>query len=142
MITGVDLLIRRTFPAHRVDLGAVDHPRRHLLLVGARRLTTAVDLLDLRVDGALDYTMTAVGAEQVTFMLQSGLPLATRSHKEFTGSWSRPAGVQLPDRLRARRRAYHTAPWDPGRIASGTAVEMCSTRCTTGNGPSASWPAA
>lgn len=46
--------------------------------------TTTVDELDLRPGGALDYTMTATGPEQVAFMEQAGMPLATRSHKEFT----------------------------------------------------------
>jgi uncharacterized protein YndB with AHSA1/START domain len=45
---------------------------------------TTVDVLDLRPGGALDYTMTATGPEQVAFMEQAGMPLATRSHKEFT----------------------------------------------------------
>lgn len=45
---------------------------------------TTVELLDLRVGGSLEYTMTAVGPEQVAFMQQAGLPLSTRSHKQFT----------------------------------------------------------
>jgi uncharacterized protein YndB with AHSA1/START domain len=46
--------------------------------------TTAVDLLDLRPGGVLDYTMTATGQEQIAFMEQAGMPLATTSHKRFT----------------------------------------------------------
>jgi uncharacterized protein YndB with AHSA1/START domain len=45
---------------------------------------TTVDTLDLRPGGALDYTMTATGPEQIAFMEQAGMPLATASHKEFT----------------------------------------------------------
>ena len=45
---------------------------------------TTVDLLELRPGGALDYTMKATGPEQVAFMEQAGMPLSTRSHKEFT----------------------------------------------------------
>jgi uncharacterized protein YndB with AHSA1/START domain len=45
--------------------------------------TTTVDRLDLRSGGALDYTMTATGKEQIAFMEQAGMPLSTRSHKEF-----------------------------------------------------------
>jgi uncharacterized protein YndB with AHSA1/START domain len=45
--------------------------------------TTTVDRLDLRCGGALDYTMTATGKEQIAFMEQAGMPLSTRSHKEF-----------------------------------------------------------
>jgi uncharacterized protein YndB with AHSA1/START domain len=46
--------------------------------------TTTVDALDLRPGGALDYTMTATGPEQVAFMEQAGMPLSTASHKQFT----------------------------------------------------------
>lgn len=46
--------------------------------------STSVDVLELRPGGALDYTMTATGPEQVAFMEQAGMPLSTRSHKEFT----------------------------------------------------------
>ena len=46
--------------------------------------STTVDVLDLRPGGALDYTMTATGPEQVAFMEQAGMPLSTRSHKVFT----------------------------------------------------------
>lgn len=46
--------------------------------------TTTVDELDLRPGGTLTYTMTATAPEQVAFMEQNGMPLATVSHKEFT----------------------------------------------------------
>lgn len=46
--------------------------------------TTVVDTLDLRPGGALAYTMTATGPEQIAFMQQAGMPLATRSFKTFT----------------------------------------------------------
>ena len=45
---------------------------------------TTVDVLELHPGGALDYTMTATGPEQVAFMEQAGMPLSTPSHKEFT----------------------------------------------------------
>ena len=45
---------------------------------------TTVDVLELRPGGALDYTMTATGPEQIAFMEQAGMPLSTTSHKEFT----------------------------------------------------------
>jgi uncharacterized protein YndB with AHSA1/START domain len=45
---------------------------------------TTVDTLDLRAGGSLDYTMTATGPEQIAFMEHAGMPLSTRSHKEFT----------------------------------------------------------
>jgi uncharacterized protein YndB with AHSA1/START domain len=43
-----------------------------------------VETLDLRPGGELVYTMTATGPEQVGFMQEAGLPLATRSRKTFT----------------------------------------------------------
>ena len=46
--------------------------------------TTTVDTLDLRPGGALDYTMTATGPEQIAFMERAGMPLSTASHKTFT----------------------------------------------------------
>jgi len=46
--------------------------------------TTTVDELDLSPGGALNYTMTATGAEQIAFMEQAGMPVATSSHKEFS----------------------------------------------------------
>jgi uncharacterized protein YndB with AHSA1/START domain len=39
--------------------------------------------LDLRLEGELIYTMTAVAPEQVQFMKTSGLPLTTESRKTF-----------------------------------------------------------
>ncbi|SFH46209.1 Activator of Hsp90 ATPase homolog 1-like protein [Actinopolymorpha cephalotaxi] len=45
---------------------------------------TDVSRLDLRAGGELVYTMTAVAAEQVAFMEQNGMPLATESRKRFT----------------------------------------------------------
>jgi uncharacterized protein YndB with AHSA1/START domain len=45
---------------------------------------TDVDRLDLRVGGELVYTMTATAPEQVAFLEQHGLPLATTSRKTFT----------------------------------------------------------
>lgn len=45
---------------------------------------TDVTRLDLQPGGELVYTMTAVGPEQVAFMEQNGMPLATESRKYFT----------------------------------------------------------
>lgn len=46
--------------------------------------TTTVDELDLRVGGRLRYTMTSTAPEQVAFMQEHGMPLATPSTKTFT----------------------------------------------------------
>ncbi|WP_415677649.1 SRPBCC family protein [Tsukamurella hominis] len=56
---------------------------------------TDVTRLDLRPGGELSYTMTAIAPEQVAFMEQNGLPLATRSVKYF-------AEVHEPSRLSYR----------------------------------------
>jgi uncharacterized protein YndB with AHSA1/START domain len=45
---------------------------------------TSVAELDLRPGGALVYTMTATGRQQVAFLERAGLPLSTTSRKEFT----------------------------------------------------------
>jgi uncharacterized protein YndB with AHSA1/START domain len=45
---------------------------------------TDVSRLDLREGGELVYTMTAEAPEQVAFLEQNGLPLATESRKIFT----------------------------------------------------------
>ncbi len=46
--------------------------------------TVTVQELDLRPGGALVYTMTATGPEQIAFMESVGMPLATVSRKTFT----------------------------------------------------------
>ncbi|MGN6503433.1 MAG: SRPBCC family protein [Pseudolysinimonas sp.] len=56
---------------------------------------TDVATLDLRPDGLLRYSMTAVGPEQVAFMEQAGMPLTTHSQKTFTE-------VERPARLAYR----------------------------------------
>jgi uncharacterized protein YndB with AHSA1/START domain len=43
-----------------------------------------VTTLELRPGGALVYSMTATGPEQVAFMESAGLPLTTESRKTFT----------------------------------------------------------
>jgi uncharacterized protein YndB with AHSA1/START domain len=43
-----------------------------------------VSKLELRGGGALEYTMTAVGAEQIEFMNKAGMPLATRLRARYT----------------------------------------------------------
>jgi uncharacterized protein YndB with AHSA1/START domain len=53
---------------------------------------TDVTTLQLRPGGALEYTMTAVAPEQVAFMEQNGMPLATGSRKRFTA-------IEEPTRL-------------------------------------------
>ncbi|HEY2327074.1 MAG TPA: SRPBCC domain-containing protein [Gaiellaceae bacterium] len=46
--------------------------------------SVSVDVLELEPGGALVYTMTATGPEQIEFMQNAGLPLATVSRKTFT----------------------------------------------------------
>src|SRR3954449_6336324 len=45
---------------------------------------TEVTRLELQPGGELVYTMTAVAPEQIAFMEQYGMPLATESRKRFT----------------------------------------------------------
>ncbi|KHK98541.1 activator of Hsp90 ATPase 1 family protein [Microbacterium mangrovi] len=45
---------------------------------------TDVTTLDLQPGGELRYTMTAVAPEQIAFMEQYGMPVATESRKYFT----------------------------------------------------------
>lgn len=56
---------------------------------------TDVTRLDLRPGGELVYTMTAVAPEQIAFMEQYGMPLATESRKFFVD-------VDEPSRLSYR----------------------------------------
>jgi len=87
---------------------------------------TTVDVLDLRPGGALDYTMTAVGPEQVAFMEQAGMPLSTRSHKEFT-EVDRPhrlAYVSTVDFVPGVEPYDHLTVVTLERTATGTEVVM------------------
>jgi uncharacterized protein YndB with AHSA1/START domain len=43
-----------------------------------------VSKLELRAGGALEYTMTAVGAEQIEFMKRAGMPMATPLKARYT----------------------------------------------------------
>ena len=88
--------------------------------------TTTVDRLDLRPGGSLNYTMTATGPEQIAFMEQAGMPLATHSHKEFTD-------VVEPSRLAYTSRIDFVPGVDPYEhltvvtltpSSAGTDVEM------------------
>jgi uncharacterized protein YndB with AHSA1/START domain len=54
--------------------------------------STSVEVLELRPGGELVYTMTATGRQQIAFMEQAGMPLSTRSRKEFVD-------VEEPSRL-------------------------------------------
>lgn len=56
---------------------------------------TDVSHLDLQPGGELVYTMTAIAPEQIAFMEQYGMPLATESRKYFVD-------VEAPTRLSYR----------------------------------------
>jgi uncharacterized protein YndB with AHSA1/START domain len=87
---------------------------------------TTVDVLDLRPGGALDYTMTATGPEQIAFMEQAGMPLSTRSHKEFTevDEPSRLAYLSLIDFVPGVDPYQHLTVVTLERTATGTDVAM------------------
>ena len=88
--------------------------------------TTTVETLDLRQGGALDYTMTATGPEQVAFMERAGMPLSTASHKEFTEvvEPSRLAYSSLIDFVPGVDPYEHLTVVTLERTATGTEVTM------------------
>ena len=88
--------------------------------------STTVDVLELRVGGALDHTMTATGPEQIAFMEKAGMPLSTRSHKEFTevDEPRRLAYVSLIDFVPGLDPYEHLTVVTLERTASGTDVVM------------------
>jgi uncharacterized protein YndB with AHSA1/START domain len=83
--TETDLVIRRSYPVSPERIFQLwTTPDGIAAWWAPDGFTTTVDRLDLRPGGALDYTMTATGTAQIAFMEQAGMPLSTRSHKEFT----------------------------------------------------------
>ena len=87
---------------------------------------TTVDVLELRPGGALDYTMTATGPEQIAFMEQAGMPLSTPSHKEFTEvvEPTRLAYTSLIDFVPGHDAYDHLTVVTLERTATGTDVVM------------------
>ncbi len=88
--------------------------------------TTTVDTLDLRPGGSLDYTMTATGPEQIAFMEQAGMPLSTRSHKEFV-NLTEPTTLSylsLIDFVPDHEPYQHLTVVTLTRTATGTDVTM------------------
>jgi uncharacterized protein YndB with AHSA1/START domain len=127
MITGIDLLIRRSYPASPEWIWEMwTTPDGIGAWWAPDGFTTAVDRLELRVGGSLDYTMTAIGAEQIASRLQFGLPLAIRSHKEFTelDEPYRLAYSSLIDFVPGIAPYQHRTVITLERTSSGTAVEM------------------
>src|SRR5690349_12582615 len=88
--------------------------------------TTTVDALDLRPGGALEYTMTATGADQIAFMEQGGMPTSTRSHKEFNEVTepTRLAYVSLIDFVPDHAPYQHLTVVTFERTGSGTDATM------------------
>jgi uncharacterized protein YndB with AHSA1/START domain len=88
--------------------------------------STTVDVLDLRPGGTLNYTMTAVDPEQVAFMEQAGMPLATTSRKEFTEveEPTRLAYTSLIDFVPGQEPYQHLTVVTLEPTASGTEVTM------------------
>jgi uncharacterized protein YndB with AHSA1/START domain len=127
MQTGIDLLLHRSLPASPEWIWELwTTPDGIGAWWAPDGFTTTVVGLDLRVGGALDYTMTATGPEQVSFMEQSGLPLTTRSHKEFTEVVppSRLAYSSLIDFVPGVEPYHHRTVVTLERTESGTSVEM------------------
>ena len=87
---------------------------------------TDVSVLDREEGGELVYTMTAVAPEQVAFMEQHGLPLATESRKRFTelDAPTRIAYTSLIDFVPDREPYDHLTVVDLERTDEGTRVTM------------------
>ena len=127
MITGIDLLIRRSYPASPEWIWEMwTTPDGIGAWWAPDGFTTAVDRLDLRVGGSLDYTTTAIGPEQIAARLQFGLPLAMRSHKEFTELVEpcRLAYSSVIDFVPGIEPYRHRTVVTLERTPSGTDVEM------------------
>jgi uncharacterized protein YndB with AHSA1/START domain len=77
--------IERTYPTTAEDVWELWTTREGIESWWAPDgFTVAVEELDLEPGGELVYTMTATGPEQIEFMRDAGMPLATRSQKRFT----------------------------------------------------------
>jgi uncharacterized protein YndB with AHSA1/START domain len=77
--------IRRTYPAAPEEIWRLwTTPEGIGQWWAPAGFVTEVETLELRPGGALVYTMTATGPEQIEFMNNAGLPLSTRSRKTFT----------------------------------------------------------
>lgn len=50
---------------------------------GPDGFSVSVTAIDLRPGGELRYSMTAVGAEQVDYMVKAGMPITTRNSRRF-----------------------------------------------------------
>jgi uncharacterized protein YndB with AHSA1/START domain len=87
---------------------------------------TDVQKLELRPEGALVYTMTATAPEQIAFMEQHGMPLATTSRKTFTEvqESSRLAYRSLVDFVPDHESYEHLTVVELTANAEGTKVTM------------------
>jgi len=87
---------------------------------------TAVEVLDLRPGGSLVYTMTAIDPDQIAFMEQAGMPLATTSRKEFTEveEPTRLAYTSLIDFVPGQEPYEHLTVVTLEPTTSGTEVTM------------------
>jgi uncharacterized protein YndB with AHSA1/START domain len=87
---------------------------------------TDVQELELEEGGALVYTMTAIGPEQVEFMEQNGMPLTTESRKTFTEvrEPSRLGYVSHVDFVPGREPYDHLTVVDLREQDGGTLVVM------------------
>jgi uncharacterized protein YndB with AHSA1/START domain len=87
---------------------------------------TDVSLLDLRPGGELVYAVTAVGADQIAFVREFGLPLTTVSRKTFTevAPPGRLAYVSFIDFVPDHEPYEHLTVVDLAACDGGTAVVM------------------
>src|SRR4051812_18805087 len=87
---------------------------------------TEVQTLEPRPGGALVYTMTATGPEQVEFMTGAGLPLTTQSRKTFTeiDPPRRLAYRSLIDFVPSQEPYEHLTVVELAAVDAGTEVTM------------------
>ena len=83
--TDTPLVLRRRYTASPERIWALwTTPQGIASWWAPEGFSTTVDALELHPGGALVYTMTATGPEQIAFMDQAGMPRSTTSHKVFT----------------------------------------------------------
>ncbi len=83
--TGRGFTIERTFRARIESLWALWTTKRGIeSWWGPEGFTTKVHTLDLRPGGTFEYTMTAVGPDQIAALKEMGMPLRTRARNKYT----------------------------------------------------------
>ena len=110
------LTLERTFQASIDDVWELWTTREGIeSWWGPEGFSVVVDELDLRPGGDLLYTMSAVGAEQMEYMVKAGMPLATQHRLTFTK-------IEPPRRLEYRDMADFIPGVEPYEV--NTLIEL------------------